>query len=127
MGTEMLAGQRHMRGVLQVITGMGCGRSQVQIPGEPPPFLEVSVSNAIGYKHHVGLGLISNIMTMVIFSPNTQQSKQCYSPPPLLTLLLNDKYIHRNERMHTLIHSALLSIYTLLEIMVILCKPSYWS
>ena len=56
MGTETLAGQRHRRGLLWVITGLGCGRSQVQIPGEPP-FLKVSVSNEIGYKHEVGLGL----------------------------------------------------------------------
>ncbi len=54
MGTETLDGQCHM---LWVITGLGCGRSRVHILGEPP-FLKVSVSNEIGYKHEVGLGLI---------------------------------------------------------------------
>ena len=28
-------------------------------PGGEPPFLKVSVSNEIGYKHEVGLGLIT--------------------------------------------------------------------
>ncbi len=54
MGTETLAGQRYRRGVLWVMTGLGCGRSRVQIPGGEPPFLKVSVSNEIGYKHEVG-------------------------------------------------------------------------
>ncbi len=58
MGTETLARQRHRRGVLWVITGLGCGRSRVQIPGGEPPLLKVPVSNEIDYKHEVGLGCV---------------------------------------------------------------------
>ena len=64
MGTETLAGQRHRRGVLWVMTGLRCEWSQVQILGVTPIF-EVSVSNEIGYKHHVQLGLTySDIATL---------------------------------------------------------------
>ncbi len=43
MGTEMLAGQCHRRGVLWVMTGLGCEGSQVQIPGVTPIFEGVSI------------------------------------------------------------------------------------
>ena len=56
MGTETLAGQRLRRGVLWVITGLGAGGPGFKSQGEPP-ILKVSVSNEIGYKHEVGLGL----------------------------------------------------------------------
>ncbi len=44
MGTETLAGKRHRRGMLWVMTGLGCERSRVQIP-RITPILKVSVSN----------------------------------------------------------------------------------
>ena len=43
MGTETLAGQRHRHGVLWVITGLGCERSRVQIPGGDPICEGVSI------------------------------------------------------------------------------------
>ena len=42
MGMEMLAGQRHRRGVLWAITDLGCGTSQVQISEGTPIFEGVS-------------------------------------------------------------------------------------
>ena len=39
---EKLDGQHHRCGMLWVITGLGCGRSRVQIPGETPIFEGVS-------------------------------------------------------------------------------------
>ncbi len=41
MDKETMAGQRHRRGVLWVITGLGCEGSQVEIS-------KVAVSNEIG-------------------------------------------------------------------------------
>ncbi len=54
MGTETLAGLHHRCGVLWVITGLGCGRSRVQIPGggEGTPIFE-----GVSFK-----GLMRNIM-----------------------------------------------------------------
>ncbi len=43
MGVETLAGQRHRCGVLWVMTGLGCERSRVQIPGVTPIFEGVSI------------------------------------------------------------------------------------
>ncbi len=43
MGMETLAGQCHRRGMLWVITGLGCKRLQVQIPGVTPIFEGVSI------------------------------------------------------------------------------------
>ena len=49
MGTETLAGQHHRYVMLWLITGLGCERSQFQIPRIPIiSFLKVSVSDEIG-------------------------------------------------------------------------------